>query len=236
MPQHLLLKILKQAKKFAIEHRHCFLCHQYSRTLICECCMTDTALPHFDVAGFDLMYMPSIKSNLVLPYYHHLYALGRYEGLLQKLITQLKFHQQTLAAEVLARFFIEVVYQRLSQLEDGPDAILPIPLSLWRYAKRNYNQAQLIADAISELSGLPVIAPLQRTKHTRAQTKLDREQRLQNTHGAFILTSEINYQHIAVIDDVITTGATVNSACQAIVESYPDITVSVWTMAVAPAK
>jgi ComF family protein len=179
---------------------------------------------------------PSIAEHLVIPYYHHFYAVGEYKGILKPLINKLKFGGSPLAAQVLANFFMAVVYPRISQLDDEPDAIVPVPLSSWRYAGRGYNQARLLAQAIGLLSNLPTHDCLMRARHTVAQSSLDRVQRLDNLNNAFVLSRSIPYQHIAIVDDVVTTGATINSACKTIVETYPDIKISVWSMAVTPVK
>jgi ComF family protein len=177
---------------------------------------------------------PSIAAHLVAPYYHHFYALGEYKGILKPLINRLKFGNNPLAAQVLGHFFMRVVYPRMSQFDELPDAIVPVPLSMWRYVSREYNQARLIARTISQLSSIPMLDCLVRVRHTQAQSQLDREQRLENISQAFSLSKAINCQHIALVDDVVTTGATINSACSSIVDRYPDIKISVWSMAVTP--
>jgi len=218
------------------QHKHCYLCRQSSTSLICEPCLQDTALPHLPVPGFDLLMQPKFANHLVAPYYHHFFTLGEYSGILKPLINSLKFGNQPLAAEVLARFFMHTVYPRIAQCEDLPDAIVPIPLSKWRYVKRQYNQARLLAQSISTLSEIPMHDCLYRHKHTKAQSGLEREARLQNIHNAFRLHKDIPYRHIALLDDVVTTGATVNSACEPIVKQYPEIKISLWSMAVTPSE
>lgn len=227
-------KALERLKTSLVHHKHCYLCGQSAAELVCEYCRYDTVIPLLPVPGFDLLMRPNIAEHLVPPYYHHLYALGEYTGILKLLVNRLKFGNQPLAAEVLAGFFMQNVYPRISQLEELPEALVPLPLSKWRYVKRQYNQAQLLAESISRCSEIPIFDCLVRTKHTKAQSGLDREARLRNISHAFALNKAIEYSHIAVIDDVVTTGATINSACRSIVERYPDIQISVWSMAVTP--
>lgn len=227
-------RLYERLQHYLIGHKHCYICHQPSAEIVCDVCFTDTVFSHLPVPGFDLLQQPTIADHLVAPYYHHLYTIGHYRGILKPLINRLKFGNSPLAAQVLANFFMSVAYPRISQLDDLPDALVPIPLSLWRYVRREYNQARLLAQSLSHLSGIPVLDCITRSRHTQAQSQLARETRLENIKGAFVLSKAINVKHIALIDDVVTTGATVNSACQAVVESYPDITVSIWSMAITP--
>jgi ComF family protein len=226
--------LLKRISTLLQVHKNCYICRQASSKVVCDICGRDTVLPHFPVPGFDLLQNPNIAQHLVMPYYQHLYAIGEYRGILKPLINRLKFANQPIAAQVLAHFFMRSVYPRIAQLGELPDAIVPLPLSMWRYANRGYNQARLLAQSISQISHIPMYEGLSRKRHTKAQSSLDREARLHNIEGAFAITKACKFEHIALIDDVITTGATVNSACKTIVDAYPDITISVWSMAITP--
>ncbi|WP_371194318.1 ComF family protein [Glaciecola sp. SC05] len=223
-------------QEYLQQHKHCYLCRQASKDLVCEACVKDTLLTHLPVPGFDILMQPKLAEHLVTPYYHHFYALGEYAGILKILINRLKFGNNPLAAEVLAQFFMSVIYPRISQLDDLPELLVPIPLSMWRYVGREYNQARLLAQSVSKLSNIPVAECLIRSRHTSAQSQLDREARLANIDNAFAINQPIQSNHIALIDDVVTTGATVNSACRTIVKHYPDMRISIWSMAVTPSK
>ena len=97
------------------------------------------------------------------------------------------------------------------------DALIPIPLHRARKRERGYNQAELIADGISEITGIPVRAGLlKRVKNTRSQTKLSLEERAENMREAFTVpprvAASLQDSRCVVVDDVITTGATIVSA------------------------
>lgn len=98
------------------------------------------------------------------------------------------------------------------------DAVIPIPLSRQRMQERGYNQAGLIARPLSLImrwSYYPNI--LIRARHTRSQVGLNAEERRRNTHGAFTIQSRlVEGKTILLVDDVATTGATLNSASQAL--------------------
>ncbi|MCP3429000.1 ComF family protein [Opacimonas viscosa] len=117
-----------------------------------------------------------------------------------------------------------------------PEAMVPIPLHPKRERQRGYNQALLIAETISELTGIPVVTDaVQRSQYTKAQTELDREHRLANLADAFSvsLTKLGHYSHIALVDDVLTTGSTLNTVCNALYKQYPRLRISVWCMTIA---
>ena len=90
-------------------------------------------------------------------------------------------------------------------------AIVPVPLHQNRLKTRGYNQAWLIADRLSQQLQLPLIDDaLMRIKDTPAQAGLDGKQRRRNIEHAFQLAENFPYQRIALVDDVVTTGTTVN--------------------------
>lgn len=97
----------------------------------------------------------------------------------------------------------------LHQLEEVPEAILPIPLHTARLRRRGFNQALELARPLAKQLKLPLLdRNITRQKATQAQTELNSQQRQQNLHQAFAIHKPIPYQHVAIFDDVITTGAT----------------------------
>lgn len=97
----------------------------------------------------------------------------------------------------------------LSQVDCLPQAILPIPLHPGRLQQRGFNQALELARPLARQAGIPLIKyAVVRQRATQAQTELDSRQRLRNLHQAFVVREPLPYRHIAVFDDVITTGAT----------------------------
>ena len=90
-----------------------------------------------------------------------------------------------------------------------PDCLVPVPMHRKRLQERGYNQALEIARVIANNLDLPLEADLVlRKRHTATQIELNPVERLRNVKGAFCLSREINYDFIAIIDDVFTTGAT----------------------------
>lgn len=95
------------------------------------------------------------------------------------------------------------------------DALVPVPLHPVRRRARGYNQAHVLADALGELSGLPVVDALRRTRATRPQVGLGRSARAANVAGAFVCRSTPPAA-IGVVDDVTTSGATLAEAADAL--------------------
>jgi ComF family protein len=103
------------------------------------------------------------------------------------------------------------------------DAIIPVPLHRRKLRERGYNQAELIARGISEISNIPVRCDvIRRKKYTKTQTVLTLEQRRENMEQAFelasIRSSEIENKKFVLVDDVITTGSTI-IACAAVLRA-----------------
>lgn len=101
----------------------------------------------------------------------------------------------------------------------GEATLLPIPLSRKRLSRRGYNQAGVLARAISAVAGLPVSeAALRRTRETPTQTALAPEARAANVSGAFVAAEPVQGRFV-LVDDVCTTGATLGAAAVALMEA-----------------
>src|SRR5262249_20182595 len=91
------------------------------------------------------------------------------------------------------------------------EAFVPVPLHRVRRREREYNQAEELCRALTKRTGLPTWAALRRLRYTTTQTRLDREERMENLRGAFQVsdTGLVKDRHLVLVDDVFTTGSTV---------------------------
>jgi ComF family protein len=151
-----------------------------------------------------------------------------YQDEVSRLITGFKFHQH----HFLSRFFSQqLALKRLSLTAQLPELLIPIPLHPARIKERDYNQANELAKDLSRQLSLPMDNKiLRRIKNTRPQTSLSYSQRRKNLKQAFELVRKPPAQHIALIDDVLTTGHTLETAVK-LLKSAGVKTVEVWTIA-----
>ncbi len=115
------------------------------------------------------------------------------------------------------------------------NVIIPVPLHPSKEALRGFNQSTVIAKAIGKSTGIPISDQiLIRTRETDSQTKKTRSERTANMQGAFSLSeaTSLNGKHILLLDDVLTTGATIE-ACAAAFSAIPDLKISVVTIGIA---
>jgi ComF family protein len=96
------------------------------------------------------------------------------------------------------------------------DAFVPVPLHAARFRERDFNQAEVLAKLLAKRTGQPVLKALQRIRYTSTQTRLDREQRMENLRNAFRVrhASAVQSRHLILVDDVFTTGSTVEECAR----------------------
>jgi ComF family protein len=115
----------------------------------------------------------------------------------------------------LAVFMGEMFGQKLKEENFACDYLIPVPVHKQKLRERGYNQAALISDGISRLTGIPVLEGiLIKSRYTQTQTKMNKEQRMKNLAQSFMLSSEkhmLENKHICLVDDVLTTGSTTES-------------------------
>lgn len=146
-------------------------------------------------------------------------AAFQYSAEIQDLIHHMKYK----ALPGLATRFGRDIGRLAAQLTTLPpiDVIVPVPLHSTRLRERGYNQALVLANAISVVLGKPVATrALVRSRYTSQQARLGREERATNMRGAFRLRNAglVAHKNIALVDDVLTTGSTLNE-CAAVLKA-----------------
>lgn len=145
------------------------------------------------------------------PSFDKVYVLGDYQDTLADLITGLKFHNKLNHSRTLSELWIEHLPDWY-QDDKLPELIIPIPLHKKRLKQRGFNQAVEIAKPIAKQFKLSFDKfSCIRIKATKPQLSLPQKERKQNVAGAFAITKLTHANHITIIDDVFTTGHTVNA-------------------------
>ncbi len=154
-------------------------------------------------------------------------------GLLQHLLHKLKYEGKKEIGTYLGK---QLGYDLLQlNWAEGIDYIVPIPLHKDKEADRGYNQSLLIAEGMGEVLNIPVAAQLvTRTRNTESQTQKTRTERLENMNGAFTMSNPTGFEgkHLLIIDDVLTTGATIE-ACALALLTIPGVKLSIATVGIA---
>ena len=151
-----------------------------------------------------------------------------YSSPIKQLISQLKFHGNLTYSPLLAHSFIGALRRRTSNL---PECIIPVPLHKARLRERGFNQALELSQIVGKQLKIPTNYSLcQRNKSTPFQSGLSAKQRKLNLKNAFSITKAHQYKHVAIFDDVVTTGTTVNELALSLKNSGVEF-VEVWAIA-----
>ncbi|MDA8416171.1 MAG: phosphoribosyltransferase family protein [Betaproteobacteria bacterium] len=136
-----------------------------------------------------------------------------YDYPLMMVIRALKYRGALYLAEALAQGW------KRCPIAVKPDCVMPVPLSRHRWRERGYNQARELAKPLAHILACPVVEGLERTRHTCPQASLPRQARQTNVAGAFRVIRPVAGLRVALVDDVLTTGATVTAAALALREA-----------------
>lgn len=189
---------------------------------LCMTCWADAQFinaPICDVTGVPLPHdsdenILSIEALTDPPHYDKARAALKFDEHSRRLIHKLKYHDQQHLAPLMAKMMLAAA-RDLLVLGGGDNVICSVPLHHWRYFKRRFNQADLLARNVARRSQAAYMPKLiKRIKATQTQVGLSREARQKNVKGAFEISAtwceRARGKNIYIVDDVITTGATVD--------------------------
>jgi len=161
------------------------------------------------------------------PVFDETYAPFIHHGAIRHLISNLKFGANYKNARLLGTLLAE----HLKQTAERPDLILPVPLHKARYRERGFNQAIEIGRTVAKELLIPLdITSCQRYRDTPHQTQLSAKKRRKNMKNAFSIIKPIHARHIAILDDVMTTGSTAHELAYALKKAGAS-RVDVWVCA-----
>lgn len=139
----------------------------------------------------------------------------KYNGFLKKIIKSVKYKGATeCLKELMALAFIPLFDSLIFYKRNYHPLLQPIPIHKNRFRKRGFNQSEIIADYIKESFSIEKTSVLEKVIKTGAQAGLDRHQRLENLKNSFSITGNGHHKSILLVDDVMTTGATLAEAAK----------------------
>ena len=183
------------------------------------------AKPYCPRLGIPFVYDPgpellSMEAIARPPAYQRARAAVRYDEVAKTLVHALKYQDRTDLAPIMGRWMARAGHELL----DGADLLIPVPLHWGRAWRRRYNQSGALARIIGRDSGVPLRGDLlQRVRATEQQVGLSRAQRASNVQGAFAVAearkAEMTGKKVVLIDDVLTSGATVDACARALLRA-----------------
>ena len=207
----------------------CFLCGAASRDGVwCAACNHD--LPYLTAPHCPVCALPTHNGATCGHCLHHAPQFDRtvavfaYAFPLDKLVQALKYDQQLVLVNSLADKLAQQVKVR-------PDCLIAMPLHPARLRERSFNQSLELARRVGRKMAIPLLLnACQRVRDTPPQTTLSRKERSKNMRRAFACTQDLTGQHVAVVDDVMTSGASLNEVAQVLREAGAR-EVSAWVIA-----
>jgi ComF family protein len=205
----------------------CVLCGSMSCDgLWCAAC--DASLPYLNAPHCPVCAVPTPQGETCghclkkPPAFSRTLAVFGYQFPLDRLIQSLKYHEQL----ALAQRFAEKLRVRI---DSPPDFIIPMPLHTNKLKSRGFNQAQLIATPLARALKTPLLS-CRRLRDTPSQTSLPWNERGKNVRGAFCCDMDLSGRRVALVDDVLTTGASLNELASA-VKKQGATEISAWVVA-----
>ena len=217
--------------------RHCVVCDaEAGDDALCDPCRE--TLPRIDAGCARCAApLPGATAGLHVcgrcqtrpPNYDQAQARYRYAAPIDRLVQGFKYQRRLDWGRVLG----EALAQQLQAMGARAEAIVPVPLHRRRLRERGYNQSAELARPVGRLLGIPVLTrAAYRVRPTPAQTGLSRDERRRNVRNAFEIAqqTEIADKHVAIVDDVMTSGHTVDALARALKRAGAT-EVSVWVVA-----
>lgn len=192
----------------------------------CRCCALPLAFPSAELLCGDCLKHPPPYNSALVPW--------RYQYPLDGMIARYKYSGQRKFARPLLADLADIAHQALASGRlVRPDALIPAPMRPGRRRQRGFNQAQDIAESLGRQLEIPVLSgAVRRVRQVRSQRELNREARLANLRGVFEVVSEVP-ERVAIVDDVVTTGATVRVLASVLREAGVR-EIQVWALARTP--
>jgi len=239
-------KILLQKKLinifFKLLPRQCIVCDSESESCICSYCLP--ALPFLNAycekCGLPLNKIKEVNEQIDVTCvfcannisdFNKFITVFNYKDPIKTLIKEFKYYNNLVYQKALGDFLLDKILSKYSN-NSFPQVIIPIPNYKGKLKSRGYNQAIELARYLSKKLNVPLdLNYVIKVKETLSQVGLDREERLQNLKDSFCIKESKNYRHIAIVDDVVTTGTTVINIKNIINSDINNVIIDVWCLA-----
>lgn len=211
------------------------LCVGCGAALICEeddlCLSCQTLLPRYSLKKEDRIALERLfYGRLPLGFVTAYYKFDK-KGKVQRVIHAIKYHQCTHLAERVGRWLGAAMKE--AENEWPADVLVPVPLHPKKLKSRGYNQSEYFGRGLAAEIRIPMDSHLvERVKHTRSQTGMNQRRRWENVKDAFRCTASVKGLRVLLVDDVLTTGSTLEACGRALVAGGAEL-VSVAVMASA---
>lgn len=161
------------------------------------------------------------------PEYDQVLSPYLYQPPISTLITRFKYHADLGAGYILGKLLADYLQDQQAPL---PECIVPVPLHSSRLRQRGFNQSLELSRVLGKHLAVPVLqGACVRHRQTDSQSGLNEKQRKQNIRGAFSTSATLPYQHVAIVDDVMTTGNTANELAKILRKAGAE-TIQVWSV------
>lgn len=168
------------------------------------------------------------------PLFQQAFCALQYSNPCNLLLNRFKHDGRLECGRLLANLLADrLLHQRQQTLAPWPQAIVAVPLHWRRLRQRGFDQSLQIARVLAKRLSLPVIDVIARKRETVSQQNLTRIERQHNLQGAFVIQRAIPFRHVALVDDVLTTGSTANEISQLLFQHGVQ-TVQLWAIARTP--
>ena len=210
---------------------HCNLEIENKKSQICFGCESE-----INWAGpFDNELKNQILQNIYIQNIHSAHCLFSFskKGVEQSLIHGLKYKDSKQTGINLGRRLGKIILDKEKQQDVA--CLIPVPIFHRKKFDRGYNQAESIAIGLSLELNIPMQNKLiKKTKNTTSQTKLTKSQRSRNVENTFVASAALSeIKAIGIVDDVLTTGATIREICKEIIKVNETIEITIFTLGVA---
>lgn len=204
-------------KKWSIQNL-CVLCSTYHRGVCGVCTSCQTLFKTIKNACI-ICNLPLLDENFKLcgrcirdkPAFDKVYTRYVYEEPLRTLMQEFKYREGIFLDNLLSDMMLEAIPSSYQ-----PDCLVPVPMHATRLRQRGFNQAAQLAKILAKKTGIPCQTSIcQKIIHTNTQVTLNRKQRQKNLRNAFTVSPNA-FEHIVIVDDLLTTGSTVEELAKAL--------------------